>query len=173
MLFPAEQDWEGTQNLWNFRYDCPAAYKENLQTLHDNQQKAAGSNIKVLEDAIGALLQKNPAKSLHRYTGKNSQGEQDASKLSTDFGDISNDIALSLPDGIPIEVREAFDCACAEATKDVPGISCPTLKSSKTQLDSPNPLRKDLDTVFQALDKGSSDCHAPQASIDGAIQPQP
>lgn len=178
VLFPAEQDWEGTQNPWNYRYDCAPAYKENLQTLHDSQQNAAKRNIKVVSDikalneAIGALPQKKAAKAAPRHQERNLAGEQ-ISELSTDFANIANDIALSLPDAIPTEVREAFDCVCAEAAQHSPDTSCPTLKSSGSQSKCPNPMHKDLDTVLQALDKGSSDCHAPQVSIGGAISPQP
>jgi len=67
-------------------------------------------------------------------------------------------------------VADAFFCACVDENQN----SCPTLGSLKTKNDChPNEAKAYLQRGYDAIDKGSSDCHSPQVSIDGAIQRNP
>jgi hypothetical protein len=178
--FPWEQDDEGTQNPGNFNYRCPEAYSGDIDALKANQKRAAERNIKVapfandiaknisdLEEFLTRVgAGSNTLRSSHRLKGK--QNEETVPLQL--FDKISTDISSIYPSGIPNTVADAFFCACIDENQN----SCPTLGSLKTKNDCDlNKTNAYLRTGYNAIDKGSSDCHAPQMNIYGAIQPQP
>jgi hypothetical protein len=178
-LFPMEQDEEGTQNPGTFHYKaCPAYSGANAETAKSDQQAVAVRNLKGaiavkadvlnLEGELNELAklaaQSKSGKSAHRPKSK----ESDTLNVSGYFTKLSDDIKLTFPHDVPLELSDAFYCACVEAKQS----SCTALGSSKPPANCPSRLQTYLDEVI-ANDKGSADCHSPQISINGAIQSQP
>jgi hypothetical protein len=104
------------------------------------------------------------------HSKKNASSKVTEDDLSTDFGEFPNDIKIEYPYSVPVELADAFRCACQDA--HVPPAQCPPLDSPRMSLRCSGNLDFDL-KMGEDNDKGSSDCHSPQSSIDGAIQPQP
>jgi hypothetical protein len=184
--FPEEKDARGNQDFGNYDYDdCSPYNSANVANVRSLQQKVARHNFAVADtakaiEAIQASLEADikvkSAKPAHRSKLK----EAKDSPLSVAFGKIATGLELLFPQGIPAKVVEAYYCVCKDTA--VNGNSCPQLtQPSETTLSCSPDGQPYLKTIEDAIaldpidptDKGSADCHSPQISINGAIQPQP
>jgi hypothetical protein len=164
--FPVEKDANGNQESGNYDYKCPAASQATLDEIATLVNLRGA--LTTLENLVGVNLQYRTSMS-QRPAVKH--GDQTA--LTTTFGEISSGLTTLFDSHVPDNVATDFDCACKNEGQS--GCTLPV---------TPSPACTDKGTVYvEALekslkpftggDKGSSDCHSPQISINRAIQPQP
>jgi hypothetical protein len=190
--FPSEQDALGTQGAWNYDYSCLASYGGNLQNLEVQEDKVVSFNLEMVPRMADlaqrvATLKRNLAVIEHQ---RHESGQEPGESLAPEsviklFNGISKD--LSAPESanlIPSEnttrqnLADELYCACKAFTSGRG--NCQSFKSSshecKAVRDVTEPAKHFITAAtayVTANDKGSSDCHAAQISINGAIQPTP
>ena len=169
--FPIEKDTNGNQESGNYDYGCPAASKATLDEV--KKRIAAIANLRnalsTLDNLLGINLQYRT--SMSQRTTK--QGDE--STLTTTFEKISGDLTTIFDKRVPDMVGDDFYCACTAENQrskvcQLPGVSPHTCDTNKGAAAYGEWLENDLER-FTGGDKGSSDCHAAQISINGAIQP--
>jgi len=169
--FPIEKDANGNQESGNYDYNCPAASKATLDEIAAlvNLRGALAS----LENHLGINLKYSTSIS-QRTTTK--QGDESA--LTPTFTEISGDLTTIFDSHVPANVASDFYCACkdehqSESLCTLPATISPACSpgddKAKAYVEA---LEKGLQ-AFTGADKGSSDCHAAQISINRAIQSQP
>ncbi|MGA7218202.1 MAG: hypothetical protein WBX38_07810 [Candidatus Sulfotelmatobacter sp.] len=181
LLFPSEQDKRGTQSPWNYDFACYVSDGANLSKLQSKQQEVANSNLvlyrraKDFSDKISLMKQRlgyGPGRASQRPKKKGAQGRSETSSLAKQFEEISSALDSLFQGKVPSDLSDSLACVCSIET---PG-KCQARGSSLPECDKANPKAdferfEELATQnLYAQDKGSSDCHAPQVSIDGAIQ---
>ncbi len=169
--FPIEKDANGNQESGNYDYTCPAASKATLDeiaALVDLRGALAS-----LENHLGINLKYSTSIS-QRTTTK--QGDESA--LTPSFTEISRDLTTIFDSHVPANVASDFYCACkderqSESLCTLPATISPACSPGNDKAKAyVEALEKGLQ-AFTGGDKGSSDCHAAQISINRAIQPQP
>jgi len=184
-LFPSEQDSEGTQNPLNYRYfdtgtklGCPAAYKGNAAQLKTNVVKLAREHVKALaditslEDQLDLATSAKTKKMLEQAAkAARADGQSPNATLGVQaFSQVLADTDAIYPAGIPDEAAIGLYCACTLAGNSDSDCKKEFDLAATPSCGQKNRFDLDFDLVA-AQDKGSSDCHSPQISINGAIQP--
>jgi len=185
--FPSEQDALGTQGQWNYDYNCLASYRSNLQNLEAQEDKVVGFNLEMADLALRiAALKRNLALIEHQ---RRESGQEQGKGLAPEsviklFDGISKDLTasesanlISSENATRLNLADELYCACKAFTLGKG--NCESFKSShecKAVRDVTEPAKHFITAAtayVTANDKGSSDCHAAQISINGAIQPTP
>jgi len=182
-LFPSEKDALGNQNSGSYDYECGPYNAKNTDAAIAQQQRAATHNRAAAEKIEAVARTISTLENLPRFSlqpnalvpGRSEKKQdEDSNLLLKDFTKIFKELNFLFPSGVPASVAAAYYCVCeaAHLAVDAKNSQC-TKFGPYTCTGTP---RSDLKIILEALDtadKGSSDCHSPQISIDGAIQPQP
>jgi hypothetical protein len=184
--FPSEQDAMGTQGPWTYDYSCLASYGSNLQNLEAQEDKVVGFNLEIADLAaqITALKRNLPLIEHQRHESPQEPGRLAPGSIIKLFNDIFRDLSasenanvMSSANATRQNLADELYCACKAATLGKG--NCQSFKTShecKVVRDVTEPEKHFITAVtayVHANDKGSSDCHAAQISINGAIQAQP
>jgi len=185
--FPSEQDEMGTQGPWSYDYSCLASYGSNLQNLEAQEDKVVSFNLEMADLALKITALKRNLALIDNQ--KPESGQVPGRSLAPEstiklFNDISKDLnasdnanLFSSENATRQNLADDLYCACEAATSDKS--NCQSFKSShecKAISDATEPAKHFITAAtayVTANDKGSSDCHAAQMSINGAIQPTP
>ena len=180
--FPEEKDTYGNQNFGLYDYDeCTPYHAANVAEVKTLQDNVARHNFVVVDTAralaaiefsLEADTKARLAKPARR--SKTKEKTEDTS-LSEDFRKIAADLEFLFQKNIPATVADAYYCVCKDTVAH--HNSCGQLirqsNSTPSCPDNGQAYFKTLVDVIAPADKGSSDCHAAQISINGAIQPLP
>jgi len=178
-LFPTEKDDRGNQNPGDYDYECVPYSKTNLATVITEEMNVASRNLGDTDistpiSALDAVLTQDAKARASRPGHRLKANERrEDSGLSTDFTELLNDLKLIFPDGIPSGVTGAYNCLCKDLN-NANGSVCQLLNQADRTSTSCTTGDAELQTIVAAVspaDKGSSDCHSPQISINNAIQP--
>ncbi len=176
--FPQE-DAKGLQSQGNYDYDCLIASAANAGQIHDEQAAAARTNLRVARDISNNVSELDSALKTQAVEAaespRNALHEQP--NLQKALVNISGDIKTLFPFQVPTELSNAFYCICQEVREDGKQSSKREARKSCRKLlplQSPpkcvHAIEQQYLKTIVDLDKGSSDCHAPQISITEATQ---
>jgi hypothetical protein len=164
----------GTQSPWNFDYACPVSSAGNLATLITSEDNVVETNLNNADLSASLLALKYSRGPLVSHERPKPWLNAKTVQLLLD------NIARDLKEGANVSTQEPIMrlqdklyCACKAADiADCQRAGAPNeCRAEKTASKSWAEFFKAADAYMAANDKSSADCHAPQVSINGAIQP--
>jgi hypothetical protein len=163
--------------LGSYDFDeCPLNGANNVQLVEKRQQEVAKYYF-----AVADLSTKTSALQSFLYSDTKETSRHQETKVQSkdailgDFNDISTDLNRIFDNHVPLDLSNDLYCACTDATQQcnlqgMPAYSCNPEEKAGAYLEK---FEDSVAKYSAANDKGSSDCHAPQISINQAIKLKP
>jgi hypothetical protein len=196
--FPVERDAQGNQEMGTYDYQkCTPYAGGNVDAVRAQGEVVARHNFAVaytsgpisdirqdLAVASKVRLAKSGSRSNKSKQKENSRLPEDVVKIATDLEFLFPGRQTGSPDGVPLPVADAYYCLCTDVVSAADNTAGLCLKLTPNSAQKPAcaaGAQDYLKTISESIslgpadyaDKGSSDCHSPQISIDGAVQSQP
>jgi hypothetical protein len=179
VIFPQEKNANGDQDFGNYDYECGPYGRGNVAMVSDQQEKVAKHNLEVALNEDKLLKEIDLAEKILEKKTSQKVAPEFERELSSTLETVHHDLEAVFDEGVPTNLANDLYCACTDAL--------PFPKDSVCQVAGAEPLHCEVGTdrkgeaiellekleKLSGLDKGSSDCHAAQISINGAIKPQP
>jgi hypothetical protein len=180
-LYPREEEGSqgnstGRQIVGSYDFDeCPLNGANNVQLLETRQQQVAEHYF-----AIADLSAKTSA--LETFFNADAKGksrrslrEQSEQTIPGDFTAMSSDLNTIFDNHVPLGLSNELYCACSAASRQCnlqgnPSSNCNPKEKAGAYLEA---FEDSIAKYSAPNNKGSSDCHAAQISINGAIKLQP
>jgi hypothetical protein len=179
-LYPREEvdsqkNSAGRQIRGSYDFDeCPLNGASNVLAVETRQQQVAEYYLALADLSAKTLAVEEFLNSEVRDKSRTTKREHSKETIPADFDALSSDLNTIFENHVPLDVSNQLYCACSATTRecDLHGnsSSCNPKEKAGAYLEA---FETSVANYSAPNDKGSSDCHAPQISINGAIQPQP
>jgi hypothetical protein len=179
-LYPREEvdtqgNSTGRQIPGSYDFDeCPLNGANNVLMVETRQQQVAEYYFAIADFSAKTSAVERFLNSEVKDKPRLSKQEQGKETIPGDFTAMSNDLNTIFDNHIPLDLSNELYCACSAATRecDLHGSLSPCNPKEKAGA-YVEAVEASVAKYAAPNDKGSSDCHAAQISINGAIEPQP
>lgn len=180
-LYPREeQDSQGNstgrQIPGSYDFDeCLLNGADNVHSVETRQQQVAEYYFAVADLSAKTSMLEGFLNSDAKEKSRTPRQEQSNETIPADFTAMSTDLTAIFDNRVPLDLSNELYCACTAATRQCnlqgnPPSSCNPKEKAEAYLEA---FEGSLAKYSVPNDKGSSDCHAAQISINGAIRLQP